>query len=46
MLADIASRKLPNFLVVGLVDDTVRERLPTVIKNSRLVFPNGCRYLC
>jgi magnesium chelatase family protein len=39
---DIASGGLPQFLVVGLPDDAVkeaRERVRTAIRNSGLVFP-------
>ncbi len=39
---DIASGGMPNFLIVGLPDDAVkeaRERVRTAIRNSGLVFP-------
>ena len=44
---DIASGGLPQFLVVGLPDDAVkeaRERVRAAIRNSGCDFPNRQRY--
>ena len=46
---DIARQGLPNFLIVALPNDAVREareRVRAAIRNSGLVFPNRRRYRC
>lgn len=46
---DIARQGLPQFLIVGLPDDAVkeaRERVRAAIRNSGLVFPKRRLYRC